>query len=71
MDLKFWRNKWFLTAVIVSIVMVASALFLTTIKISYDSENNAAMQYFSSQPGMPDAFTALARLTQSDAVVLC
>jgi hypothetical protein len=71
MHLRFWRNKWFLTAAIVTIVLVASALFLTTIKISYDSENDAVMQYFSSQPGMPDAFTALESLTPSDAVVLC
>jgi len=71
MDWRFWRKKWLLTAVIVTIVLVAFALFLTTLKVSYDSENDAAMQYFSCQPGMPDAFTALERLTPSDAVVLC
>jgi len=71
MDLKFWRKKWLLTAVIITIILVATALFLTTIKFSYDNENDAAMQYFSSQQGMPDAFTALERLTPSDAVVLC
>ena len=71
MDWRFWRKKWLLIAVIITIVLVAFALFLTTLKVSYDSENNAAMQYFSSQPGMPDAFTSLERLTPSDAVVLC
>ena len=71
MNLRFWRNRWVLTAVIIAIVLVFSALFLTTVKFSYDRENDAVMQYFSSQPGMPDAFTALERLTPSDSVVLC
>ena len=71
MDLRFWRKKWLLTAVIVTVVLVASALFLTTLKFSYDSENDAAMQYFSRQPGMPDAFATLESLTPPEAVVLC
>jgi hypothetical protein len=71
MDLRFWRKKWLLIAVIVTVVLVASALFLTTLKFSYDSENDAAMQYFSRQPGMPDAFAALESLTPPEAVVLC
>jgi asparagine N-glycosylation enzyme membrane subunit Stt3 len=71
MNWKFWRNKWLLTAVIIIIVLVAFSLFLTTLKFNYDRENDAVMQYFASQPGMPDAFTALEKLTPSDAVVLC
>ena len=71
MDLKFWRKKWFRISVIITIFLVASALFLTTVKFSYDSENDAVLHYFSSQQGMPDAFVALKRLTPSDAVVLC
>ena len=71
MDLRFWRKKWLLIAVIVTILLVASALFLATLKVSYDSENDAVLHYFSSQQGMPDAFMALERLTPSDAVVLC
>jgi hypothetical protein len=71
MDLRFWRNKWLLTAVIVTTVLVAFSLFLTTLKFDYDRENDAAMQYFSSQSGMPDAFTTLERLTPLGSVVLC
>jgi len=71
MDLRFWRKKWLLVAVIITVVLVAFSLFLATLKFDYDRENDAAMQYFSSQPGMPDAFAALERLTPSDAVVLC
>jgi len=71
MDLRFWRKKWLLTAVIITIILVAFSLFLTTLKFDYDRENDAVTQYFSSQPGMSDAFEALERLTPSDAVVLC
>jgi asparagine N-glycosylation enzyme membrane subunit Stt3 len=71
MDLRFWRKKWLLTAVIITVVLVAFSLFLATLKFDYDRENDAAMQYFSRQPGMPDTFMALERLTPSDAVVLC
>jgi asparagine N-glycosylation enzyme membrane subunit Stt3 len=71
MDLRFWRKKWLLTAVIVAVVLIASALFLTTLKFDYDRENDAVMKYFSSQPGMSDAFAELESLTPSDAVVLC
>jgi asparagine N-glycosylation enzyme membrane subunit Stt3 len=71
MDLRFWRNKRFLTAVVITIILVASFAFLATLKFDYDSSNNAALQYFANQPGMPDAFSALERLTPTDAVVLC
>ena len=71
MDLRFWRKKWLLAAVVVTVVLVASSLFLASLKFDYDRENDAAMQYFSHQSGMPDAFTALERLTPSDSVVLC
>jgi asparagine N-glycosylation enzyme membrane subunit Stt3 len=71
MDLRFWRKKWLLTAVIVTVVLVAFALFLTTLKFDYDRENDAVMQYFSSQPAMSNAFAELESLTPSDVVVLC
>ncbi len=71
MDLRFWRKKWLLTAVIVTVVIVAFALFLTTLKFDYDRGNDAVMQYFSSQPDMSNAFAQLESLTSYDAVVLC
>jgi hypothetical protein len=40
-----------------------------TLKVDYDTENGGKMLYFTNQPGMPDAFTAVSRLTPSDAVV--
>jgi hypothetical protein len=71
MDLRFWRKKWLLAAVVVAVVLVAFSLFLATLKVDYDRENDAAMQYFSQQPGMPDAFATLERLTPPGSVVLC
>ena len=71
MDLRFWRKKWLLAAVVATVVLVASSLFLVTLKFDYDQKNDAVMQYFSQQTGMPDAFTALERLTPPGAVVLC
>ena len=71
MDLRFLKKKWLLAAVILTIVIVSSSLFLATLKVDYDRENDAVMLYFTNQSGMTDAFSALARLTPSDAVVLC
>ena len=71
MDLRFWRKKWLLTAVIITVVLVVFSLFITTLKFDYDRENDAAMQYFSHQQGMTDAFTTLETLTPPNSVVLC
>lgn len=71
MDLRFWRRKGLLAAVILTVIIVATTLFLVTIKVDYDTENGAKMLYFANQPGMPDAFAAVSRLTPPDAVVFC
>ena len=71
MDYRFWRKKQLIAAAAIAVVLVASFLFLATIKIDYDRDNDAALHYFSQQQGMPDAFTKLEQLTPSDAVVLC
>jgi len=71
MDLRFWRKKWLIATVVITIILTASIIFLLTLKLDYDRENDAAMQYFSRQPGMPDAFTTLENLTPPNAVVLC
>jgi len=71
MDLRFWRKKWLLAAVAITIILAALFLFLLSLKFDYDRENDAAMQYYSRQLGMSDAFTALETLTPSETVVLC
>jgi hypothetical protein len=67
---RFWRKKWFLAAVIIIILVVAS-LWLLSLKFDYERENDQVLEYFSKQPGMPEAFVALENLTSPDAVVLC
>ncbi len=71
MDLKFWHKKWLFVTVVATVIIVAVSLFLATLKFDYDRENDVALQYFSQQPGMPDAFTRLEQLTPSGSVVLC
>jgi hypothetical protein len=71
MDLRFWRKKRLLAIVIIAIILIASIIFLLTLKFDYDRENDAVMQYFAHQPGMSDAFTTLESLAPPEAVVLC
>ncbi len=71
MNLRFWRKKWLIAAVVATTALVVASLFLVTLKVDYDRENDAALQYFAQQPNMPAAFTVLESLTPPDAVVLC
>ena len=67
---KFWRKKWFF-AIIVIIVLLATSLSLISLKFDYERERDAVLEYFSKQPGMPDAFAMLENLTSPGSVVLC
>ena len=71
MGFRFWRKKWLIATLAITITLTASLVFLSTLKFDYDRENDAAMQYFSRQPGMTDAFTALETLSPPNSVVLC
>lgn len=71
MGSRFWRKKWFLVFVILIIIVFVSSLFFFTLKINYEHENDAVMQYFAKQPGMPDAFATLEQITPGGSVVLC
>ncbi len=71
MDLRFWRKKQLLAAVTITIILASFLLFLLTLKLDYENEDDAVMRYFAQQPGMQDAFTMLEQLTPTDAVVLC
>jgi len=67
---RFWRTRWFLASVII-IVLVVASVSLVWIKTDYEREQDAVLEYFSRQPGMPDAFTMLEDLTPPGSVVLC
>jgi len=70
MNRRFWRKKWFL-ATLVIIVLLVTSLSLISLKLDYERENDAVLEYFSRQPGMPDAFATLEQLTPPGSVVLC
>ncbi len=67
---KFWRTKWFLVAVLLTI-SVASASILLALRITFQEREDAVLKYFSEQEGMPETFAQLRNLTTPDSVVLC
>jgi hypothetical protein len=67
---RFWRKKWFIASVII-IVLTAASLWLLSLKLQYDRENDQVLEYFSKQSGMADAFAKLGNLTPPGSVVLC
>lgn len=71
MDLKFWRKKRVMAAVVIVLLLTAFLVFLLSLKFDYDRDNDAVLQHFSREPGMPDAFAMLKALTPPDVVVLC
>jgi len=70
MTRRFLRKKWLL-AIAVIIVLLATSLWLISLKLTYERERDAVLEYFSRQPGMPDAFAMLEQLTPSGSMVLC
>jgi len=70
MTRRFWRKKWFV-ATIVIIALLVTSLWLVSLKFDYEREEDAVLEYFSKEPGMPDAFDMLEQLTLPGSVVLC
>jgi len=70
MTQRFWRKKWFF-AVVVIVILLVTSISLISLKLDYQRENDAVLEYFSHQPGMPDAFNMLEQLTPLGSVVLC
>jgi len=53
------------------IFLAAASLSLVSLKFDYERENDAVLEYFSQQHGMPDAFNMLEQLSPPGSVVLC
>jgi hypothetical protein len=66
---RFWRKKWFI-AIVILIILVVTSLSIVWMKLDYVHENDAVLEYFSRQLGMPDAFAKLEQLTPPGSVVL-
>ena len=67
---RFWRKRWFI-ATVAGLVLLVALLSLVNLKLDYDRENDAVLEYFLREPGMPDAFGKLGNLTAPGSVVLC
>ena len=70
MTRRFLRKKWLLTYAAIAVLIIAS-LSLISMKLDYQRENDAVLEYFSHQQGMSDAFAVLEQLTTPGSVVLC
>ncbi len=70
MSARFWRRRWVLASVII-IVLVIAAVSIAWMRYDYNRGQDAVLEYFSHQLGMPDAFTMLEDLTPPGSVVLC
>jgi hypothetical protein len=67
---KFWRSRWFVVAVFLTIVLVLASI-LIALRIDFEEREDAVLRYFSEQEGMPESFAQLEDLTDPNSVVLC
>jgi asparagine N-glycosylation enzyme membrane subunit Stt3 len=67
---KFWRSKWFVVAILLTIVLVVASTLLA-LRITLGEREDAVLKYFFEQEGMPQTFEQLRNLTEPDSVVLC
>jgi hypothetical protein len=65
---KFWRSKWFIVLLIITLLII---LTLVALRIDYGEKEDAVLNYFSKQEGMPETFTQLQNLTSPGSIVLC
>jgi len=66
---RFWRNKWFIIAI--AIIILVLLISLLALRIDFGERQDAVLVYFSQQEGMPTVFTKLEELTPEGSVVLC
>ncbi|MCW3976582.1 MAG: hypothetical protein NWE77_01470 [Candidatus Bathyarchaeota archaeon] len=73
MKREFWRTKRF--AILLATIILIPALFLLALRIDFalqeQTREDAVLEYFLEQEGMPEAFAQLKQLTQRNSVVLC
>jgi len=69
MKKRFWRSKWFI--IILAIIALLVVLISVVLRTSFIEREDAVLEYFSQQEGMPDAFAQLDQLTLPGSVVLC
>jgi hypothetical protein len=68
MQTKLRRHKWlFVLIAIVALFAVSLAVFC----MDFEEREDAVLEYFAQQEGMPETFAQLTTLTPADAVILC
>ena len=69
----FWRSKRFIA--LLAITILVPTVLLVALKVDVglreQESEDAVLEYFSQQNGMPEAFAQLEQLTPSGSVVLC
>ncbi len=73
MKREFWRSKRF--AIILAAIVLIPTLLLLALRIDFAlqerTREDAVLEYFLEQEGMPEAFAQLKQLTPRNSVVLC
>ncbi len=69
MKKRFWRSKWFI--IILVIIALLVALISVVLRTSFIEREDAVLEYFSKQDGMPETFAQLEQLTPPGSMVLC
>ena len=73
MKRRFWRSKRF--AIILATVVLIPTLLLLALRVDFaiqeQAREDAVLEYFSKQEGMPEAFAQLKQLIPQGSVVLC
>ncbi len=67
---KFLRTRWFVVAILFAIVLVSAAILLA-LRTTVEEREDAVLEYFSEQEGMPRTFQQLKNLTEPGSVVFC
>lgn len=66
---RFSRKKLFILAIVITTLLLLS-LFVA-LRLDFGQRENAVLQYFSQQEGMPGAFAELEQLTPNNSIILC
>lgn len=69
MKRRFWRSRLFVA--IIGIIILVSLILLLALRLDFGKREDAVLEYFCQQEGMPDAFAQLEKLTPPGSIVLC
>lgn len=68
MQINLQRSRWLFVSIALAILVAVS---LAVFRLDFGEREDAVLEYFAQQEGMPETFAQLTALTPSDAVILC